>query len=181
MSGKRQERLQLEFERMNQLRGLNRGLVDFVTDNAKPPIHYRVTLRCEGVRLRDNRKVATDSHEVDVFLAPEYPDRAPQLQWRTAILHPNIKAPAVCAGLLEHWDSETTLDTVIAWLWDMIRYRIYDLESVLDRDATKWAKNPENAKAFPLGKDLRTLPVLTVPDSELVEIRMLDDFGRGES
>jgi hypothetical protein len=131
------------------------------------------------VKLRDSRKTQTDYHEVDVFLGPEYPDVAPVLQWRTAILHPNIKAPAVCAGLIHHWDSETTLDTVIAWLWDMIRYRIYNLDDVLDPNATKWAKSPENAKTFPLGRDLRTVPVVKVPESELLEINIVGDFAGG--
>lgn len=172
MTSERQQRLQREFERMQQLRDLNRGALDFVTDSSRPPVHYRVTLRCAGLRLKNGLRVPIDHHEVDIFLGPQYPDRAPDLQWRTAILHPNIKGPAVCAGLLDHWDSETTLDVVTVWLWDMARYRMYTPESYLNEDEAKWARNPENAKTLP--RDKRDLKVMSEPDSELPEIKILD-------
>ena len=155
MKTDRMTRLLADAKRLDQLRELNSGCIDFVSDKY---VVYRVALRCRGLRLRELKKVPTDAHEVDIFLGPEYPDRAPDLQWRTPIFHPNIKPPNVCAGLVEHWDSDTTLDTVVVWLWDMARYHLYTLGNELDTNAARWV-SAQPRGLFPT--DSRTLNFLS--------------------
>ena len=168
----RQQRLKQDFGRMQQLRDLNRGAVDFTSDYSNPPVHYRVTFRCAGVRLKDGRRVPVDHHEVDIFLGPKYPDEEPVFQWRTPIVHPNILGQGVCPGVVGHWDAVTIpLDKVVVRLWDMARYRLYNVDSVLDPDEAQWARR--NGQSLPCDKkELVEVPFAIAPD-QLPEIKII--------
>lgn len=172
-SEQRTGRLEMEMRRVKRLCELNPGLVEVNTDylsaiRHRGTVHYRFQLNCESVRLKDTRVVPTQRHEFELLLGPEYPERPPLLRWGSPIFHPNILAPNVCMGLTERWDSNTTIDTVVVWLYDMVRYRLYTLEDSFDPGATRWAREP--VRQFPL--DERTLSLVEPEIQERIVIRM---------
>jgi hypothetical protein len=81
-------------------------------------------------------------HEVRVNLGANYPRVMPELHWLTPIFHPNISANGlVClGGYSTHWVPSLRLDDLCLMLWDMIRYRNFDIGSPYNRVAAEWAK-----------------------------------------
>ncbi|HLX09251.1 MAG TPA: hypothetical protein VKY89_15470, partial [Thermoanaerobaculia bacterium] len=50
--------------------------------------------------------------------------------------------------LLGHWGARTHLDDVCIWLWDMVRYRLYNINDAHDMNAGRWAA--QHKHLFPL-------------------------------
>ena len=75
----------------------------------------------------------------------------PELTWMSPIFHPNISASGVVClgGYGTHWVPSLSLDELCGMLWDMIRYRNFDVESPYNREAALWAKT-QTRFAFPL-------------------------------
>ena len=84
-----------------------------------------------------------DLHEVTVKLGSSYPRMMPELNWNSPIFHPNISASGVVClgGYGTHWVPSLSLDDLCEMLWDMIRYRNFDVDSPYNREAALWAKN----------------------------------------
>jgi hypothetical protein len=83
-----------------------------------------------------------ESHEVRIKLGASYPRMMPELTWLSPIFHPNISASGVVClgGYGTHWVPSLSLDELCEMLWDMIRYRNYDVDSPYNREAALWAK-----------------------------------------
>jgi hypothetical protein len=66
----------------------------------------------------------------------------PELHWLTPIFHPNISANGlVClGGYSTNWVPSLRLDDLCLMLWDMIRYRNFDIGSPYNRVAAEWAR-----------------------------------------
>jgi ubiquitin-protein ligase len=92
-----------------------------------------------------------EMHEVRVKLGASYPRMMPELTWMTPIFHPNISASGVVClgGYGTHWVPSLSLDELCGMLWDMIRYRNFDVESPYNREAALWAKT-QTRYSFPL-------------------------------
>ncbi len=90
-------------------------------------------------------------HEVRIKLGASYPRMMPELTWISPIFHPNISASGVVClgGYGTHWVPSLSLDELCGMLWDMIRYRNFDVESPYNREAALWAKT-QTRFAFPL-------------------------------
>jgi len=147
------EILSEDFERMQRLRDRSDGRLTFQTGSGAPPHQYLVTLRCKGRYLKQGLVSELGEHQVQIELGSEYPIKPPQLVWRTPIYHPNILAWKVCL-VGQNWGAKTRLDDVCVWLWDMVRYRLYNLDDPLDKSASAWAAQHEDE--FPLDTfDLR--------------------------
>jgi ubiquitin-protein ligase len=146
-----------ELARLELLRERSGGRLTFQTGPVKPPHQYLVTLRCSGLYLKQGVVSEIGEHQVQIELGPEYPIRPPDLVWRTPIYHPNILAWKVCL-VGQNWGAKTHLDDVCIWLWDMVRYRLYNLNDPLDKPASAWAAQHEDR--FPLDPfDLRAAAV----------------------
>ena len=80
----------------------------------------------------------------------------PELNWNSPIFHPNISASGVVClgGYGTHWVPSLSLDDLCEMLWDMIRYRNFDVDSPYNREAALWAKDQT---AFALPVDCRPL------------------------
>ena len=95
--------------------------------------------------------VPCDEHEVHVRLGAAYPRMMPELVWISPIFHPNVSASGVVwlGGYSTHWVPSLSLDELCSMLWDIVRYRNYDVESPYNREAAAWARSQGEA-AFPL-------------------------------
>jgi ubiquitin-protein ligase len=148
----RDERLSEDHERMERLQEISNGWFTFQVDRTWQ--EYLITLRCKGICMRAGAVKPIWEHRVGIRLGPGYHTQPPDLSWQTPIFHPNIFSYGVC--LLARWGTETKLDDVCVWLWDMARYRLYNLESTLDKAAVNWVKQHE--AELPLdSRDLRAL------------------------
>jgi ubiquitin-protein ligase len=109
-----------------------------------PPEEYLVRFHGKGfARGPDSASIVIqDVHEVKIGLGASYPRVVPELQWRTPIFHPNISGSgAVClGGYGTFWVPSLNLDELCEMLWDMIRYRNYDVTSPYNREAAEWAR-----------------------------------------
>jgi ubiquitin-protein ligase len=153
MSYGRDQILREDFERLVRLRDLSGGRIELKTEDALAK--YLVTLHCTGLCLRHGSVTEIGEHRVQVLLGPSYPIQPPRLVWTTPIFHPNILAWEVCL-VGQRWGAKTRLDEVCLWLWDMARYKLYNLDDPLDRNAKLWAEKHEGR--FPTDRtDLRAL------------------------
>lgn len=118
-----------------------------------PPERYRIFFQGIGLwRAPDSSDVLLrDHHEVAVTLTSAYPRSIPEIAWQTPIFHPNISASGVVClgGYGTHWVPSLMIDELCHMLWDMIRYRNFDIESPYNREAAVWTKN-QAQYAFPL-------------------------------
>src|SRR5262245_41985758 len=99
----RGRRLVADFEAMKALRDQS-SIMEFQA-HGDPPERYLVTFRGRGLVRRSevDPVETTDIHRVEIRLGIDYPRSRPDLQWLTAIYHPNISAVgAVCHRSEEH-------------------------------------------------------------------------------
>ena len=108
-----------------------------------PPQKYRLVFTGAGFQ-RDKNGIITVSnhHEVLVELGAAYPRMVPNLAWQTPVFHPNISNNGVVClgGYGTHWVPSLTLSEMCTMLWDMIRYKNFDIDSPYNREAALWAK-----------------------------------------
>ena len=117
-----------------------------------PPQQYRFRFQGWGIGLNSQGEIAPrDEHEVVVELGAAYPRMMPTLTWRTPIFHPNISANGIVClgGYGTHWVPSLTLSELCTMLWDIIRYKNFNIESPYNRDAAEWARTQTNYE-FPL-------------------------------
>jgi hypothetical protein len=119
-------------------------ILDFET-RGEPATHYTLRFFGKGVWRPDNSQqtMMRDAHEVRVVLGASYPRMMPELTWVSPIFHPNISASGVVClgGYGTHWVPSLSLDVLCEMLWDMIRYRNYDVDSPYNREAAMWARS----------------------------------------
>ncbi len=146
----RDRRLNSDFESVKLLRAES---TIFSFDSAGiPPKQYRMKFRGNGVRRDSNGHIEVCSqHEVLVELGTAYPRMIPYIAWQTPIFHPNISHNGVVClgGYGTHWVPSLTLSEMCTMLWDMIRFKNFDVDSPYNREAALWAKQQQDYK-FPL-------------------------------
>lgn len=150
-------RLRNDLRALEQLRSES-SIVDFVVPSPMfggPPDAYLVRFRGHGLyRPANTLDVAVrEEHEVSIKLGAAYPRMMPELSWRTPIFHPNISASGVVClgGYGTYWVPSLGLDELCEMLWDMLRYRNFDVKSPYNREAATWAK-AQAAENFPIDR-----------------------------
>ncbi|MEE2639169.1 MAG: ubiquitin-conjugating enzyme E2 [Planctomycetota bacterium] len=147
----RERRLHSDLDALQQL-SRESSIFDFDALGS-PPEQYRIFFRGRGLwKPVDSSEVLyQDNHELIINLTSAYPRMIPELAWQTPIFHPNISASGVVClgGYGTHWVPSLMLDELCHMLWDMIRYRNFDIESPYNREAAMWTKQ-QGAFQFPL-------------------------------
>jgi len=124
-----------------------------ISYQGQPPERYLVTFTCRGLAWPPGAPEPQISsyHQAELYLHRDYPRRPPQIVWRTPIFHPNILPPeqggAVCIG---SWTPSESLADLVLRLGEMIQYRSYNTEDVLNPQAAAWAE--AHAKQLPVDK-----------------------------
>ncbi len=136
-------RLNSDFRALEKLRAES-TILDFDFWGS-PPTKYRVTFRGAGIWRADaeSNVEIRETHEVLIDLSAAYPRMMPELSWQTPIFHPNISGSGIVClgGYGTHWVPSVKLDELCCMLWDMIRYKNFDVESPYNREAAIWAKS----------------------------------------
>jgi hypothetical protein len=146
----------------------NSTIVDFQAFG-DPPERYMITFKGKGLHRKseaDPVEVA-EVHRVEIRLGIDYPRSRPDLQWLTAIYHPNISAVgAVClGGYSTNWVPSLGLAELCEMLWDMVRYANYDPKSAYNYAAGRWSET-QTQYDFPLDpRNLRDRMTKTVGDN----------------
>lgn len=159
-------RLESDFRAIQKL-SLESSIFDFDSTGDLPE-QYRFFFHGPGTfRTQRNTVGIRDEHEIIVDLGAAYPRLMPGISWQTPVYHPNISSNGVVClgGYGTNWVPSLQLDELCVMLWDMIRYRNYDVESPYNREAALWAKQQ---KDFSLPLDTRSLRDRTVKSSEIV-------------
>lgn len=156
----------------------------YCSGTGQPPEAYLLTFRGRGLyRPEDGTKVLVrDHHQVLVRMGAEYPRHMPELVWKTPIYHPNISSNGIVClgGYSTYWAPSLQLDQLCEMLWDMIRYRNYDVDSPYNREAAHWVRG-QTAFALPIdSRPLRLQSAAIVscadrPSSSEGPVRILDD------
>ncbi|MCO6457824.1 MAG: hypothetical protein J5I93_21165 [Pirellulaceae bacterium] len=169
----RVRRLRADYRAMQQLRAES-SILNFEVPGALyggPPESYRVQFFGKGLWRPEQTAEPRimDRHEVTIHLGASYPRMMPELAWRTPVFHPNISAGGVVClgGYSTHWVPSLTLDELCTMLWDMVRYKNYDVDSPYNRDAAAWARSQQR---FRLPVDARSIRDKLV-GSRLEELR----------
>ena len=164
----RTRRLLADFEAVAQLQ--RESTVFSFEAQGDHPEHYRMRFNGYGFwKMDDERIVVRDYHEVVIELGSAYPRMIPNLIWQTPIFHPNISSGGVVClgGYGTSWVPSLTLDEMCIMLWDMIRYRNFDVDSPYNREAALWAKTQQQYE-FPI--DYRPLRDQVSGNSEVSPI-----------
>jgi hypothetical protein len=170
-----------------------------------PPEAYSVRFNGKGFWRPEGTSeiIVREHHEVSIQLGASYPRMMPELQWKTPIFHPNISGSGVVClgGYGTYWVPSLNLDELCEMLWDMIRFKNFDVESPYNREAALWAKTqsqyrlPIDARSIrdkvagqaPSPEELSRPPVTAQPqpasaisediviiDAEPVEVEIID-------
>lgn len=139
----RLRRLRSDYRAMQKLRAES-SIIDFVAPG-DPPETYLVRFFGKGLYRPGNADGAVlihEHHEVSIQLGASYPRMIPELSWKTPIFHPNISASGIVClgGYGTHWVPSVSLAELCNMLWDMIRYKNFDVESPYNREAANWTK-----------------------------------------
>jgi ubiquitin-protein ligase len=108
------------------------------------PESYRFIFHGPGTWRTPRHTVAIrDHHEIVVELGAAYPRMMPSLNWQTPVFHPNVSSSGIVClgGYGTHWVPSLRLDELAVMLWDMIRYRNFDVLSPYNREAALWARD----------------------------------------
>jgi ubiquitin-protein ligase len=95
-----------------------------------PPDKYVITFTCRGIeRINDaGEPVASDFHQVSMYISREFPRQEPHLKWLTPIWHPNIEHEEphhVCTNNVQNFYSTKGLDDLVVILGEMVQYKHY--------------------------------------------------------
>lgn len=132
----RQRRLMSDFDRMKALFTYF-PLIHLERVQGNPPELYVVSYRIRGIeRLRGDRVVYRDYHEVEIKLPGTYPRTPPTCRMLTPIFHPNIEPAIICIG--DHWTAAERLSDLVVRIGEMIAYQAYNIKSPLDGEAAMW-------------------------------------------
>lgn len=147
----RERRLESDLRAMQQL-ARESSIITFETQG-NPAEVYRVFFQGKGLwKPAESQEVLMrEHHEVSITLTSAYPRMIPELAWQTPIFHPNISASGVVClgGYGTHWVPSLKLDELCHMLWDMIRYKNFDIESPYNREAAVWTKQ-QDVYSFPV-------------------------------
>ena len=138
----RMRRLRTDLAALEHMRA-DSSILDYEA-HGDPPEGYVITFRGKGLALDGGNNIVAvrETHEVSVRLGASYPRAMPELEWMTPIFHPNISGSGlVClGGYGTHWVPSLNLDELCDMLWDMIRYKNFDVTSPYNHKAAGWAK-----------------------------------------
>ncbi len=143
-------RLEADFCSIQRL-SAESSVFDFECSGTVPEL-YRFFFHGPGTyKTRRNTVGIREEHEIVVELAAAYPRLMPGIAWHTPVFHPNISSSGVVClgGYGTNWVPSLQLDELCVMLWDMIRYKNYDVESPYNREAAIWAREQKDFR-FPL-------------------------------
>lgn len=133
-------------------------ILEISSDSARPDV-FLLTFRGKGLApsLSAGEKfVEGDEWRCELRFPFRYPERPPEVRWRTGIYHPNVPLSGWMSmdDLGMTWSHDAPLDSLCERLWDLVRYAYVDLDQTANFNAREWYASQAPGR-FPL--DERTL------------------------
>jgi ubiquitin-protein ligase len=134
-------RLVADYEKLMRLNSQS-GLVEIVP-YGNPPQQYIVTYHVTGIMWPFGTPAPQkiECHQLEVYLHADYPRRPPRLRWLTEIFHPNILSASQNGGVcIGNWTPSESLADLVVRIGEMVQYKEYNVDDVLDERAADWAR-----------------------------------------
>lgn len=133
-------------------------ILQISSDSARPDV-FLLTFRGKGLApsLSAGEKfVEGNEWRCELRFPFRYPERPPEVRWRTEIYHPNVPLSGWMSmdDLGMTWTEDAPLDSLCERLWDLVRYAYVDLDQTANFNAREWYASQTPGR-FPL--DERTL------------------------
>jgi ubiquitin-protein ligase len=122
-----------------------------------PPEKYIITYRCRGIASIDvnGLPLASEFHQVSMYMGSDYPLKEPYLRWLTPIWHPNIdhlEPHHVCTNNVQNWFAAKPLAELVLAMGEMVQYKHYHAKWIspfpLDRLAAEWVLQTAEPKGI---------------------------------
>ena len=158
----RMRRLRADFQLMQELAARS-DLIEFEFRSARPglpPERYIVTYKCKGIYSVDsqgNPKYG-NTHQGEIYLHNQYPQRWPGMKWLTPVWHPNINHinGTVCIDAA-WWTASRSLDWLIIMIGEMVQFKNFHDDPTKppfpwDPEAARWCRayRTKHPNAFPV-------------------------------
>ncbi|RJP54362.1 MAG: hypothetical protein C4583_02705 [Anaerolineaceae bacterium] len=158
----RMRRMKADYELMQELAARS-DLISFKAISPRPsvpPERYIVTFKCKSiidVDRQGNPKYG-HTHQVEIYLHNQYPQRWPGMKWMTPIWHPNINHlnGSVCIDAA-WWTASRSLDRLVIMLGEMLQWKNFHDDPTKppfpwDPEAARWSREyrKKNPNVFPL-------------------------------
>ena len=139
----REQRLEIDYERLQQLVLQSGGRIAVEHAEGRPPDRYILRLRGRGVERLDDQQqpVLRDTHRIRVLLPARYPLDRPRIKMLTPIFHPHVwPTSEVCIG--SDMLPGETIEVLIRRLLALVQFdpRYFDFSSVAHQKAATWAQ-----------------------------------------
>ena len=135
------ERLAAELELLQALAEKS-AIIEFEAEGDAPQ-EYKIKLLGRGISKvsHSGQEVEyVELHQIEITFGYAYPERPPDIRWKTPIFHPNISVIGHVrlddCGL--PWHEEVTLDVICERLWDVARGAYVDVDKSNNYTAKKW-------------------------------------------
>lgn len=160
MNDARQERLAADYQQLQEL--ADKSPIFSFESKGSPPDNYVLLFRGRGLNLDstwDSEVEHVDLHRIEMRLPFSYPNRPPDLSWKTAIYHPNVSfgGGVTMRDMGLTWDNAIPLRVIVERLWDIARFDFINSEVTSNYAARNWLERQENltlpADPRPLLKD----------------------------
>jgi ubiquitin-protein ligase len=122
------ERLRRDRTEMEALREES-SILSFETQgDPQAPSHYLITFHGRGIEGDAPGAAALkDVHQVEILIGEDYPQRPPQITWKTPLLHPNVTSVGrTCLDLFTMGPGVRLVD-LVELLWDIARLAVFNL------------------------------------------------------
>lgn len=112
-----------------------------------PPYEYQIDYRVRSLIMNENGELQfVNEVSIQVWLPPGFPNQAPVARPLTEVFHPNISPEGV--SLTHLWQPTDTLIDFAGRIGELLAYRNYDPESIVNPVAMDWLA--ENSHSLPL-------------------------------
>ncbi len=158
----RMRRLSGDLKLMQELAARS-DLISFTAESARrglPPERYIVTYTCRGIVgvSKQGKPKFGNSHQVEIYLHAQYPQRWPGMKWLTPVWHPNINHlnGSVCIDAA-WWTASRSLDRLVLMIGEMVQYKNFHDDPTKppfpwDPEAARWCRayRKEHPGTFPV-------------------------------
>lgn len=103
------------------------------------PDKYMIGYSCTGLEKNGDDVAPSNRHFMSVIFGYDFPGKPPKLIWYTPIWHPNFSTPYVCTQG-RPFAASVHLDRIVRMVGEMVQYRNYNLDSVLNHEAKVWTE-----------------------------------------